>query len=332
MARRVPEVGEVALADLIVGLLHENNGHMCACQLCEHVYNLDPAYKPLLKPLLKRIGGIKGLCSRHSERLQYEGNAGGGVVCLGILPPIFGVAGGADGGAGLDPEVDRPSGAATDAPAANQNIGAASQPSRSGANSPQNLGGASADATGEQQQQQAQHHKVSSAADALAPLPPPTVELEEEALADHIVGLLHENNGHMCASQMSCLQHLDDLDPAYKPLLKRLGGIKGLCSRHSERLQYEGNAGGGVVRLGILPPIIGGAGSAEGGAGLDPDGAAQYQPTVEELVAAIKEVKEKNPEFGIKRVHKELKVRPRASPTPFSQGVGVVEAPAALRL
>jgi hypothetical protein len=158
------------------------------------------------------------------------------------------------------------------------------------------------------------------------------VELEEEALADHIVGLLHENNGHMCASQMSCLQHLDDLDPAYKPLLKRLGGIKGLCSRHSERLQYEGNAGGGVVRLGILPPIIGGAGSAEGGAGLDPDGAAQYQPTVEELVAAIKEVKEKNPEFGIKRVHKELKVRPRASPTPFSQGVGVVEAPAALRL
>ena len=49
----------------------------------------------------------------------------------------------------------RPSGAATDAPAANQNIGAASQPSRSGANSPQNLGGASADATGEQQQQQA---------------------------------------------------------------------------------------------------------------------------------------------------------------------------------
>jgi hypothetical protein len=280
----------------------------------------------------------------------------------------------------------RPSGAATDAPAANQNIGAASQPSRSGANSPQNLGGASADATGEQQQQQAhcltgvplghtpfswasqgatvpvghtpfswtgsgtatpkppeakkeflekygaQHHKVSSAADALAPLPPPTVEVEEEALADHIVGLLHENNGHMCASQMSCLQHLDDLDPAYKPLLKRLGGIKGLCSRHSERLQYEGNAGGGVVRLGILPPIIGGAGSAEGGAGLDPDGAAQYQPTVEELVAAIKEVKEKNPEFGIKRVHKELKVRPRASPTPFSQGVGVVEAPAALRL
>ena len=62
----------------------------------------------------------------------------------------------------------------------------------------------------------------------------------------------------------------------------------------------------------------------------------QYQPTVQELVAAFKDVKEKNPEFGIKRVHKELKVRPRAwaaravhaSPTPCSQGV--VEAPAAL--
>ena len=68
----------------------------------------------------------------------------------------------------------------------------------------------------------------------------------------------------------------------------------------------------------------------------DDAAAAQYQPTVEELVAAIKDVKEKNPEFGIKRVHKELKVRPRAwaaravhaSPTPCSQGV--VEAPAAL--
>ena len=68
----------------------------------------------------------------------------------------------------------------------------------------------------------------------------------------------------------------------------------------------------------------------------DDAAAAQYQPTVEELVAAIKDVKEKNPEFGIKRVHKELKVRPRAwaaravhaSPTPCLQGV--VEAPAAL--
>ena len=37
--------------------------------------------------------------------------------------------------------------------------------------------------------------------------------------------------------------------------------------------------------------------------------AAQYQPSAEELVAAIKEIKEKNPEFGIKRVYTELKVR-----------------------
>ena len=37
--------------------------------------------------------------------------------------------------------------------------------------------------------------------------------------------------------------------------------------------------------------------------------AEQYQPSAEELVAAIKEIKEKNPEFGIKRVYTELKVR-----------------------
>jgi hypothetical protein len=66
----------------------------------------------------------------------------------------------------------------------------------------------------------------------------------------------------------------------------------------------------------------------------DEAGAAQYQPTVEELVAAIKEVKEKNPEFGIKRVHKELKVRPRAwaaravhaSPTGGCGGAGGIPA------
>ena len=34
----------------------------------------------------------------------------------------------------------------------------------------------------------------------------------------------------------------------------------------------------------------------------------QYQPTMEELVAVIKEIKEKNPDFGIKRVFTELKV------------------------
>jgi hypothetical protein len=245
-ARRVPEVGEEALADLVVGILHENNGNMCACRAGQNLYNLDPAYKPLLK----RIGGIKGLCSRHSERLQYVGNDGGGVVRLGsgeiyvspkqqireehqvpLLPAIV------EGGAGLDPELDRPSGAATDAPAANQNIGAqdtpahtpvawaggggaggegvaagargglgeilpeghtgfswsattyrvplshtqfswygkgaVSQPSSSWANSAQNLGGA--DANGEQQQHHAQQHQISSAADALAPLPPPAV-------------------------------------------------------------------------------------------------------------------------------------------------------------
>ena len=60
-------MGEEALADLVVSLLHENNGHMHASICCEHLYDLDPAYKPLLK----RVGGIKELCSRHSERLQY---------------------------------------------------------------------------------------------------------------------------------------------------------------------------------------------------------------------------------------------------------------------
>jgi hypothetical protein len=142
--RRVPEVGEEALADLIVGLLHERGGGP-ACQFCVHLYGLDPAYKPLLK----RMGGIKGLCSRHSERLQYVGNDGGGVLRLGsgeihvsprqqireehqvpLLPAII------EGGAGLDPEVDRPSGA---------------------------------------EDVHAQQHQISSAADALAPLPPPTV-------------------------------------------------------------------------------------------------------------------------------------------------------------
>jgi hypothetical protein len=39
----------------------------------------------------------------------------------------------------------------------------------------------------------------------------------------------------------------------------------------------------------------------------------QYQPTVQELVAAFKDVKEKNPEFGIKRVHKELKAADRST-------------------
>ena len=47
-ARRVPDVEEEALTDHIVGLLYNNNGNMQACQACEHLYNLDPAYKPLL--------------------------------------------------------------------------------------------------------------------------------------------------------------------------------------------------------------------------------------------------------------------------------------------
>lgn len=66
--------------------------------------------------------------------------------------------------------------------------------------------------------------------------------------------------------------------------------------------------------------------------------AAQHQPTVEELVAAIKDIKEKNPEFGIKRVHKELKVLLRAWAARAEHGSldpclqGVVESPAAVWL
>ena len=63
-----------------------------------------------------------------------------------------------------------------------------------------------------------------------------------------IEDLLHESNGQMHASM--CCEHLYALEPAYKPLIKRLGGIKGLCSRHPERMQFVGDAGGGVVRIG----------------------------------------------------------------------------------
>jgi hypothetical protein len=52
--------------------------------------------------------------------------------------------------------------------------------------------------------------------------------------------------------------------------------------------------------------------SSTGSMADDAAAAAQYQPTAEELVAAIKEVKEKNPDFGIKRVYNELKVCPQA--------------------
>ena len=50
--------------------------------------------------------------------------------------------------------------------------------------------------------------------------------------------------------------------------------------------------------------------------------AAQYQPSAEELLAAIKEIKEKNPDFGIKRVYTELKVRlRRLFARPFACGL-----------
>ena len=70
---------EATIADLLVGLLHDNNGQMHASMCCEHLYALEPAYKPLIK----RLGGIKGLCSRHPERMHFVGNAGGGVVHIG---------------------------------------------------------------------------------------------------------------------------------------------------------------------------------------------------------------------------------------------------------
>ena len=73
------------------------------------------------------------------EKTRFAEAADQGGTRSPLLPAVI------EGSAGLDPEVDRPSGAATDEPAANLNIESAIQPSSSGANSSQNLGGVSAD-------------------------------------------------------------------------------------------------------------------------------------------------------------------------------------------
>jgi hypothetical protein len=65
----------------------------------------------------------------------------------------------------------------------------------------------------------------------------------EDAFVEHVVGILQRNNGEVLAS--SCCNELYTLNLNFKPFVKAQGGLKKICSRHSEKLQFVDN----VVRI-----------------------------------------------------------------------------------
>jgi hypothetical protein len=76
----------------------------------------------------------------------------------------------------------------------------------------------------------------------------------ENAFLEHVVGILQRSkNGEVLGS--SCCNELYTLNLNYKPFVKAQGGLKKICSRHSEKLQFVDN----VVRMARGGEVAGGS-------------------------------------------------------------------------
>jgi hypothetical protein len=70
----------------------------------------------------------------------------------------------------------------------------------------------------------------------------------ETAFVEVVVRILQRNNGEVLAS--SCCDELYALNFNYKQLIKAQGGLKKICSRNSEELQFVDNGRCTVLRMG----------------------------------------------------------------------------------
>ena len=70
----------------------------------------------------------------------------------------------------------------------------------------------------------------------------------ETAFVEVVVRILQRNNGEVLAS--SCCDELYALNLNYKQLIKAQGGLKKICSRNSEELQFVDNGRCTVLRMG----------------------------------------------------------------------------------
>ncbi len=69
-------LSETTFAELVVGILLRNNGELAAPVCCQELYALNSEYKAFIK----KHGGLKKLCSRNPERLQFVDDGGCGVL------------------------------------------------------------------------------------------------------------------------------------------------------------------------------------------------------------------------------------------------------------
>jgi hypothetical protein len=75
--------------------------------------------------------------------------------------------------------------------------------------------------------------------------------LSETSFAELVAGILGRNNGQLAAP--TCWQQLYALNSEYKAFIKKHGGLKKLCSRNPERLQFVDDLRCGVLRIVVSP-------------------------------------------------------------------------------
>ena len=75
-------LSETTFAELVVGILRRNNGEVAAVKCCMQLYALNSEYKAFIK----QHGGLKKLCSRNPERLQFVDDGGSGMLRLAGSP------------------------------------------------------------------------------------------------------------------------------------------------------------------------------------------------------------------------------------------------------
>jgi ADP-ribose pyrophosphatase YjhB (NUDIX family) len=75
-------LSETTFAELVVGILLRNNGELVVPVCCQELYALNSEYKAFIK----KHGGLKKLCSRNPETLQFVDDGGCGVLRISGPP------------------------------------------------------------------------------------------------------------------------------------------------------------------------------------------------------------------------------------------------------
>jgi hypothetical protein len=74
-------LSEKYFVELVAGILGRNNGQLAAPICCQQLYALNSECKAFIKK-----HGLKKLCSRHPERLQFVDDSGCGVLRIVVSP------------------------------------------------------------------------------------------------------------------------------------------------------------------------------------------------------------------------------------------------------